>query len=162
GAGEPEPDAARAGPPPHPLDPLTPEEITEAVRVVRKEKAVGPACRFVSVALAEPPKPALQADRPGRAIPREAAVPGMGPGPGRAHEACVDLGAGAVRSWEPVPDGLQPPITVDEFAECEATVKRSPEFRAALRKRGVTDPDLVMVDAWSAGTYGDEPPEEKG
>src|SRR5262249_8610978 len=67
-----------------------------------------------------------------------------------------------VRSWEPVPAGLQPAIMVDEFAECEAAVRRSPEFQAALRKRGVTDPELVMVDAWSAGTYGDEKPEEKG
>src|SRR5262249_38491954 len=140
GAGEPEPDAARAGPARHPLEPLTPEEITEAVRVVRKEKAVRPSCRFVSVALAEPPKPALPTARPGRAIPREAAVLVMDPGTGRSHEALVDLGAGAVRSWEPVPDGLQPSITVDEFAECEAAVKRSPEFRAALRRRGVTDP----------------------
>src|SRR5207237_646571 len=36
------------------------------------------------------------------------------------------------------------------------------EFLAALRKRGVIDPDLVMVDAWSAGTYGDERAEERG
>ena len=81
---------------------------------------------------------------------------------GHAYEAIVDLRAGAVRSYEPVPAGLQPSITVDEFAECEAAIKRSPEFLAALRKRGVTDPDLVMVDAWSAGTYGDERPEERG
>lgn len=51
---------------------------------------------------------------------------------------------------------------LDEFGECEAAVKRSPEFQAALRKRGVTDADLVMVEPWSAGMYGTEVPEDKG
>ena len=45
---------------------------------------------------------------------------------------------------------------LDEFGECEAAVRRSPLFQAALKKRGVTDADLVMVDPWSAGMYGTE------
>src|SRR5215204_1827741 len=67
-----------------------------------------------------------------------------------------------LRAFEPAPAGLQPSITVDEFAECETAIKRAPEFLDAMRRRGVTDPELVMVDAWSAGTYGDERPEERG
>ena len=35
-------------------------------------------------------------------------------------------------------------------------------FQEALKKRGVTDADLVMVDPWSAGMYGTELPEEQG
>ena len=35
-------------------------------------------------------------------------------------------------------------------------------FQAALKKRGVTDADLVMVDPWSAGKYGTELPDEQG
>ena len=49
---------------------------------------------------------------------------------GRAHRGVVDLRAAVVRSYEPLPAGLQPPIMVDEFAECEEAVKRSPEFLA--------------------------------
>ena len=81
---------------------------------------------------------------------------------GHAYEAIVDLGAATVRSYVQVPAGLQPSITLEECVECEAAIKRSPDFLAALRRRGVTDPDLVMIDAWSAGTYGDERPEEQG
>jgi primary-amine oxidase len=51
---------------------------------------------------------------------------------------------------------------LDEFSEVEQVVHRSPLFQAALKKRGVTDGDLVMVEPWSAGMYGTELPEEKG
>jgi len=44
----------------------------------------------------------------------------------------------------------------DEFFECEQLLKSDPEFQAALRKRGITNFDLVMVDPWSAGNYGAE------
>ena len=81
---------------------------------------------------------------------------------GHSFEAIVDLRAAAIRSYEPVPAGLQPSIMLDEFVECEKAVKRSPEFLAALGKRGVTDPDLVMVEPWSAGIYGTEVAEDKG
>ncbi|EEC73513.1 hypothetical protein OsI_07883 [Oryza sativa Indica Group] len=42
-----------------------------------------------------------------------------------------------------------------EYAECEATVKSHPPFIEAMKKRGVDDMDLVMVDPWCAGYYSD-------
>ena len=35
--------------------------------------------------------------------------------------------------------GVQPPIVVDEFFECEAAVRADPRWQEAMRKRGVTD-----------------------
>lgn len=35
-----------------------------------------------------------------------------------------------------------------EYAECEAAVKEYPPFVDAMRKRGIEDMDLVMVDPW--------------
>lgn len=35
-----------------------------------------------------------------------------------------------------------------EYAECEAVVKDFPPFREAMKRRGIEDMDLVMVDAW--------------
>jgi len=35
-----------------------------------------------------------------------------------------------------------------EYAECEAVVKDCRPFREAMKKRGIEDMDLVMVDAW--------------
>src|SRR5262249_29941159 len=53
-------------------------------------------------------------------------------------------------------------IMLDEFGECEEVVKKSPQFKEALKKRGLTDTSLVMVEPWSAGNYGTEPAEDKG
>lgn len=35
-----------------------------------------------------------------------------------------------------------------EYAECEAVVKDFPPFKEAMKRRGIEDMDLVMVDAW--------------
>lgn len=35
-----------------------------------------------------------------------------------------------------------------EYAECEAVVKDYPPFQEAMKKRGIEDMDLVMVDPW--------------
>lgn len=37
-----------------------------------------------------------------------------------------------------------------EYAECEAVVKDYPPFIEAMRRRGIEDMDLVMVDPWLA------------
>lgn len=36
-----------------------------------------------------------------------------------------------------------------EYAECEAVVKDYPPFIEAMKRRGIDDMDLVMVDPWS-------------
>jgi primary-amine oxidase len=143
---------------PHPLEPLTPAEILTAVATIRKQKQLPATFRFVTVTLREPPKDAVLRSGP---TPREAFLILLDNATGRGHEAVVDLVREEVRSMEPLPDGVQPPIMLDEFVECEEAVKRSPEFLAALRKRGVEDVNLVMVDPWSAGVYGTELEGEK-
>ena len=81
---------------------------------------------------------------------------------GRGYEAVVDLTTGDVKRYDALPEGVQPPIMIDEFGECEEAVRQSPVFREAMKKRGIDDMSLVMVDAWSAGHYGNEPAEDKG
>jgi primary-amine oxidase len=99
------------------------------------------------------------AHRPGDAVERAAFVVLVDSGPGQTYEAVVSLSEGRVRSWEHVP-GAQPAIVLDEFVECEAAVRADPRWQAAMRKRGVTDLSLAMVDCWSAGNFGF--PEDEG
>ena len=146
----------------HPLDPLTHAEIETAVATLRQEKQLGDSWRFVTVTLAEPSRPEMAAYRPGKPLARRASVLVMDTATGKAFEATIELGRPKVSRYEPLAAGLQPPIMLDEFVECEAAIKRSAEFRAALEKRGVRDVDLVMVDPWSAGMYGQAPAEDKG
>jgi primary-amine oxidase len=144
------------------LDPLEPEEIRGAVAALRRERRLAESVRFVTVTLNEPPKDIALHRRPDDPFPREAFVILLDNATGRGYEAVVNLSRGTVTRYEALPEGVQPPIMTDEFGECEEAVKRSPAFRAALKKRGVEDVKLIMVDAWSAGHYGNERPEERG
>lgn len=62
---------------------------------------------------------------------------------------------GKVLSSEVIPD-VQPAIDALEYAGCEATVKAFPPFIDAMKRRGINDMDLVMVDAWCVGYYKEE------
>ena len=137
----------------HPLDPLTAEEVVTAWRVVREQKAPGPRTRVVSVTLQEPPKDTVLAHRQGDVLDRTASVVLMDSAVGETYEAVVSLSRNQVVSWQHVP-GVQPSIVLDEFFECEAAVRADPRWQDAMRKRGVTDFSLTMVDPWSAGNFG--------
>src|ERR687890_1362100 len=134
----------------HPLDPLT------AVEILRKERDLGEKVRFAGVVVNEAPKEQVLSFNPGDNFEREAFVVLVDGEEEAAYEAVVSLGEGMVESWERIEGDVQPPIVLEEFDECEEACKRNPEFQEALRKRGITDMDLVLVDPWSAGSYGDE------
>lgn len=140
----------------YPLDPLGAEEITAAVGILREERNLNERVRFAGVVLNEPPKERAIAFEPGADFEREAAIVVVDAESGKSYEAVVSLTRGEVVSWEGIEGDVQPPIVLEEFDECEQACKDNPEYREALAKRGVTDMDLVIVDPWSAGSYGDE------
>ena len=138
----------------HPLDPLTAEEIGTVARMLRSERQLGDGVRFISISLHEPPKESVLNPAEHALCDREADVVLLDLTNGQTYEALVSLTNQVMRSWQHIPD-VQPSITFEEFFECERIVKADPNFQEALRKRGVTDLDLVIVDPWSAGYYGD-------
>ena len=142
----------------HPLDPLTADEIEGAVAVLRAEQDLGERVRFEVVTLQEPPKHVVSGFRRGDAIQREAFVVLLDGRTGKTYEAIVSLTEGVVVSWKHIP-GVQPRLMPDEMLEAQAMVKENDEYRKALRDRGITDLDLVMIDTWGAGNFGVE--EEK-
>ena len=145
----------------HPLEPLSKAEIESAVAITKADSRVNEAHRFVSVVLNEPDKQSVLSYTQDNHVEREAFVVLLDRSTAHCIEAVVSLTQSAITSWLAI-EGAQPAILLDEFVECEEAVKRSPEFIEALRKRGVDDVDLVMVDPWSAGAYGVEPEDEKG
>lgn len=142
--------------PRQPFDPLSADEIRGAVDVLRRIQNLDESTRFVAVYLHEPPKDAVLAGLGVGNLPREAFAVLLDRTTGQTYEAVVSLSDGTVRDWRHVP-GVQPAIMLDEFDEVEAGAKRSPEFVQALAARGVTDLDLVCVEPWSAGYYGEDP-----
>ena len=143
----------------HPLDPLTAAEIERAREIVRTERPLGPRVRVIFVMLHEPAKKVVLAHRPGDVVERAAFVVLVDSVAGKTYEAVVSVSGGRVLSWEHVP-GVQPAIVLDEFVDCEAAVRADPRWQEAMRKRGVTDLSLAMVDCWSAGNFGF--PEDEG
>ena len=145
--------------PPHPLDPLTADEVARAGSLVRTHDGLGPRVRVISVALAEPLRAALSGPGADHPVERAAFVVLIDRDARKVYEAVVSLTRGRVVSWTHVP-GVQPAIVLDEFFECEAAVRADPGWQAAMRQRGITDFSLAMVDPWSAGNFGIE--DEKG
>ena len=139
----------------HPLTPLSPEEIAQAVSLLRAGGWADEETRFVAVMLREP--------GPGEEEPagRRAFCILLDRAGGRTLEAEVDLEAGDVAWCREVP-GVQPAVTLDEFFECEEMLRGHPEFQAAARRRGVEDFGLLMIDPWSAGSYHTDNPAHRG
>lgn len=137
----------------HPLEPLSKNEIVEAVAILRAKQPIAKAARFVSVTLNEPPKDLVLSFKEGAAFEREAFVILLNSADRKTYEAVVSLSDRNIRSWKHIPD-VQPNIMLEEFFETEAAVRENPEWQAAMRKRGLTDFSLAMVEPWSAGHHG--------
>jgi primary-amine oxidase len=140
----------------HPLDPLASEEVRLAVRVVREQIGIKQKLRFISVNLREPVKDEVLVFTPGQPYERQASLILINSPEGVTYEIVVSITSQRIVSCQRV-TGVHPAIVPDECADCEQVVKSDPRFRDALRKRGVTDFDLVMVDTWSVGNYAAKP-----
>jgi primary-amine oxidase len=145
----------------HPLDPLSPEEIEAAGGILRAQRGLADTARFVYVTLAEPAKATVLEFAPGHAIERRAFVVLRERAERKTYEAVVSLTGGSVVSWREVP-GVQPAIMFEEFLASEEIVRKDPRWQEAMRRRGVTDFQNVMIDPWSAGYNGPEEAADRG
>lgn len=146
----------------HPLDPLSLGDIARAVEILKAGQALGNTYRFPIIRLEEPTKADMAEFRQGKPLPRLAFLLVMDIATGKTSEGVVNLSTGKVQSYQQLaldqmPYG-QPPIMLCEFETIEATVKADPRWIAAVKKRGVTDADipLVQVDPFSSGYFGRE------
>jgi primary-amine oxidase len=137
----------------HPLEPLTAAEVGRAAELVKGSGQVGERPRFVQVSLHEPPKAALAGYEAGGHVEREALAVVLDRATGTTYEALVSLSDDRVRSCQAI-DGVQPPIQIEEFLAAEEVVKQNPDWQQALRRRGITDFELVQVDPWVTGHFG--------
>jgi primary-amine oxidase len=137
----------------YPLDPLTGAEIESAAAVVMASEYATQTIKFVMIQLAEPDKNASLTFAGQYDVPRRAFLT-MYDAPAKlVYEAVVDLGARVVESWTPIP-GRFPSYLVEHMTGVEEKVREDPRWQEAMRKRGVTDFSLAMIDPWPAGYYG--------
>ena len=132
----------------HPLDPLTADEIRVAAQVARADSRFASA-QFASMLLNEPAKADVTAWQPGTTLPRQARLVVLTSA--SVFELVIDLTARRLVSATER-KGVEPPVMMSEF-EAAKVVLTHPEFRAALAKRGVTDPEKVFCSPMTAGYF---------
>jgi len=137
----------------HPLDPLSATEITATSEILRERRHLAPTTRFVFVTLHELAKADVLGWRPGENANRQAFAVLYDRAERRTYEAVVSLNDRDVVSWTHR-TGVQPPIMAEEFFGCEDIVRENPEWQEAMRRRGVEDFSLAMIDPWAASWTG--------
>src|SRR5215217_6937099 len=121
----------------HPLEPLSVDELEEAVAILRDRVPGGVwderRFRFVEVALREPPKAdvlAAEASGNGDDLPREARAVLIDRVERGTVESIISLTEGRVTAWNLIESG-QATLTLEEILSCEQVVRQDPEFQAA-------------------------------
>ena len=147
----------------HPLEPLNSEEIEAASAILKKERGLDADYRFVYVMLNEPAKKDVLAWKPGNGtqVDRQAFIVLRQRSQAKSYEAVVSLTQEKVVRWDEIKN-VQPSIMLEEFLAVDEVVRKDPRWQEALRKRGITNFDMAITDAWSAGFYSDADAPEKG
>lgn len=126
---------------PHPLDPLTGPEIASARAVLESAGLLGETVRVPMLLPDEPTKQELAAWSPGSPIDRRIDATLLDVATGIATEVVVSITRGEVLSSTRVPNDAppygQPQYLFEEYERAEAIAKASPEWQAAMTRRGL-------------------------
>jgi primary-amine oxidase len=137
-------------PNPHPLDPLSADELRRAVEILRADPRIPGAVRFADVFHEEPTKQALSE---GTGLDRQVRFR-LVTGPELAStEVLVSLTTGTVLEITVV-EGVCPTMLVGESWLTAEAVRADPRWREAMRSRGIDDLAKVVVEPWPAGRFG--------
>jgi primary-amine oxidase len=133
----------------HPLEPLRGDEVEAATALLKSERRLGESWRFVFVMLHEPPKDSVRGWTAGTEVPREAFMVLRDRETRGTYEAVVSLTDERVVYLDRK-EGVQAPVTEEEFMACEEVVRADERWQEAMRKRGVDDFSLCMMDPWAS------------
>ncbi|KAI5998119.1 copper amine oxidase [Pisolithus albus] len=150
----------------HPLDPLTPDEISAVTLAIRRYTAehtdiravnfnncalLPPSKRAVLAALGIPVSPGGKPETPSTII-RKAESDFFDVLSGAAYNAVIALEdeVWKVESLQRLPEGTQPQITVEELIHCETVVRNDPTVQALAKEVGV-EPHQIFADGWAIG-----------
>jgi len=136
----------------HPMDALTPVEITASANILRAAGKLGDNVRIVSLSLEENPKAEVRAWTSGQPFGRHAFAVLLADG--KVAEAHIDLGAQALTAWTPI-ENRQAALTIEEFIAAGTIAKADERWRAAMAKRGITRFDNVFCFPMAIGPLSD-------
>ena len=131
--------------------PLDDAEIRRAAAVVRRDAGLDPSVRFETISL----------DESGRIDgQRSAYVCCYEPASNRTFAGVVRLDDDSLHAWRHV-EGAQARILPEESALACKLARRDERFVAKLEERGIVDPSRVLIEAWSAGNFGNAEERER-
>jgi len=147
--------------PRHPLDPLTAGEIAAARRILVDAGLLGESVRVPMLLPDEPGKDELADWTPGGAFDRRVDVTLLDTATGAVTEAVVSVTRGEVdrtTAADPSqPPYGQPQYLFEEYERAAQIVKASPEWQAAMARRGLADRiDLAFCSPLAPGFVGRE------
>ncbi|XP_010923394.3 primary amine oxidase 1 [Elaeis guineensis] len=140
----------------HPLDPLTPSEISTICRTIKSSHlASSKSLAFHYVGLDEPDKPDVLAWQSGRraALHRRAFV--IARADGQTHELYIDISNNNSITSDKIYDGFgYPRVNVEEQAAASALPFNHTPFVESVRKRGLELKEVVCL-ASTVGWFGE-------
>lgn len=136
----------------HPLDPLDEKEIRVVSDLLKAHFGSESELLFETIELLEPDKDTVRSYAPGTPIQRAARFNVHKRGETGVWKGKLDISQGKITSIDFLANA-RPMISPEEFMMVEDTAKASPEFQAAMARRGIKDLSLVCVDPWSAGNF---------
>jgi primary-amine oxidase len=145
----------------HPLDPLTGAEIDAARAILATAGLITPTTRVPMLLPDEPTKHELASWTSGDDIDRRVEVTLLDVATGAVVEAIISITRGEVLSQRPYdaakPPYGQPQYLFEEYERAERIVKASPEWRAAMARRGLEDRiELAFCSPLAPGFVGRE------
>ncbi|KAI9042257.1 amine oxidase [Aspergillus affinis] len=146
----------------HPFDPVTPEEIRLAVRIL-EAAFPGIPLRYNRIDISEPIKkdvlPYIEAERLRKPLP---------PKPARllysyfhrldsgvCCKTLINADTKSIIYTKELPEGVQPPMDVDELADIERVCMEHPAVQAEIEKLKLPPGMSVCNDPWMYGTDND-------
>ena len=135
----------------HPLDQITADEINTAVELCRSSESVMDDALFVNISLVEPDKEFVRNFKEGDDCPRNLKIRGIDSQPDGGFVAILDVVTNKVVKVDRVPNEAQVSYSMAEVFAAQELTKADERYQEALKKRDITDLDLVQIDPWPAG-----------
>lgn len=142
--------------PPHPLEPLSADELREAVQLLRSEP-LSADLPLISLSLKEPPKVEVLSRVAGQKSRREARALLLDPRTGQVREEILSLSPLKSIHRQPLTDG-RAPLLPDEQDRAAQLLLADPSWREKLTQRGLSQPEQVLLRGWPvSGAAGARP-----
>jgi primary-amine oxidase len=139
---------------PHPLDPLTEDEVRAATAVWKADPRIPDDVLVHVGGLYEPPKAELASWRPGEGVDRRVRYLLRSKSTGIGYDVVVSATTGSITDLIETPDAHPPYGAMELYAAVEAA-RADARFVAGCAARGVADMSQVQFDPWPAGRFGD-------